>query len=142
MRNIYFYTTNNFGAYNTLILLATNKEILVANVWESSGEDGGWSPCFSRPFNDWEVEDIQRFLQAIQVKSVHPNQEDLMLLKETKDGTFSVKWFNEVLNHSVTILFPHGIIWNTWIPTNVGFFCLGGLQGGSFFFFFFFIGGL
>ena len=52
---------------------------------------GGWSTCFSKLFNDWEVEEVQRFLHAIQVKRVHPNQEDLMLSKETKDGCFLVK---------------------------------------------------
>ena len=85
-------------------------------------EDGGWSPCFSKPFNDWEVEEVQSLLHAIQVKRVHSNQEDMMLLKETKDGRFSAKCFYGVFDCSVAVLFSHSIIWNTWIPTKVGFF--------------------
>ena len=106
-------------AFPSLFELAANKEVLVAEVWE----DGGWSACFSRPFNDWEVEEVQSLLHAIHVKGVHPNQEDLMLLKETKDGCFSVKCFYGVLDRSIAVLFPHSIIRNTWIPTKVGFFC-------------------
>ena len=68
------------------------------------------------------MEEVQRFLHAIQVKRVHPNEKDLMLSKETKDGRFSVKWFYGVLDCSNAVLFPHSIIWNSWIPTKVGFF--------------------
>ena len=93
--------------------------------------DGQLVPCFSSPFNDWEVEEVQRFLQVIQVKRVHPNQEDLMLLKETKDGRFSMKRFYGVLDHSVAVLFSHSIIWNSWIPTKVGFFYLESFLGES-----------
>ena len=25
-------------------------------------EEGGWNPRFSKPFNDWEVEVVERFL--------------------------------------------------------------------------------
>ncbi|RVW79958.1 GPCR-type G protein 1 [Vitis vinifera] len=25
--------------------------------------EGGWDPCFSRAFNDWEVEEVERFLE-------------------------------------------------------------------------------
>ena len=77
------------------------------------------------------MEEVQSLLQAIQVKRVHSSQEDLMLLKDTKDGCFSVKWFYGVLNCSVTDLFPHGIFWNTWIPTKVGCFLLGRPLGGK-----------
>ena len=103
----------------------------MTDVWEAMGEDGGWSPCFFRPFNDWRVEEVQRFLHAIQVKRGHPNQEDLMLSKETKDERFSVKWFDGVLDCLATVFFPHCIIWISWIPTKVGYFLLGKPSGGK-----------
>ena len=30
-------------------------------LWDSMGEEGGWNPRFSRPFNDWEVEEVERW---------------------------------------------------------------------------------
>ena len=39
-------------AFPSLFELAANKEVLMADAWEATGEDGDWSPCFSRPFND------------------------------------------------------------------------------------------
>ena len=35
----------------------------------------------ARPFNDWEVEEIQNLLQALQDKRILPNQDDLMLMR-------------------------------------------------------------
>ena len=35
-------------------------------LWDSLGEEEVWSPRFSRPFNDWEVEEVERFLVTIQ----------------------------------------------------------------------------
>ena len=45
--------------FPSLFALATHKEALVANIWVGGGE--GWSPCFSRSFNNWEVEEAVRF---------------------------------------------------------------------------------
>ena len=60
-------------------------------LWDSSREEGVWSPTFSRPFNDWEVEEVERLLLTIQGRRLNPNLEDRVLWKETKDGIFSVK---------------------------------------------------
>ena len=68
-------------SYPSLFALAANKEASVADVWEPSSERGGWTPCFFRPFNDWEVEEIQKLLQARQDKRILPSQDDLMLLR-------------------------------------------------------------
>ena len=71
-----------------MFALATNKEASIAYVWESSREGGGWTPCFVRHFNDWEVEEIQNLLQAIQDQRILPSQDDLMLMREAGDGQF------------------------------------------------------
>ena len=39
-------------AFPSLFALASNKEALVVDLWEYLREDGGWSPCFTKPFND------------------------------------------------------------------------------------------
>ena len=52
-------------AYPTLFSLAVQKEALMNEVWDISNE-GRWTPCFSRPFNDWEVTKVDNFLHTIQ----------------------------------------------------------------------------
>ncbi|RVX20860.1 hypothetical protein CK203_002941 [Vitis vinifera] len=42
-------------AFPSLFALAVSKEVWVADCWDLMGEEGGWTPRFSRPFNDWEV---------------------------------------------------------------------------------------
>lgn len=58
--------------------------------------EGASSPQFIRLINDWELEDLERFLTVLQGKKVRgrrwggrrcPNNE------KTKDGTFLVKAF-------------------------------------------------
>ena len=109
-------------SYSSLFALAANKESFVANVRESSREGGGWTPCFVRPFNDWEVEEVQNLFQAIQDKIILLSQDDLMLMKEARDGRFSVMLLYKVLDGSNSIVFPHQLIWRTWVPNKVGFF--------------------
>ncbi|RVW56212.1 Transposon TX1 uncharacterized 149 kDa protein [Vitis vinifera] len=48
---------------------AVSKDVKVADCWDSMGEVGGWNPRFLRPFNDWEVEEVESFLLIIQGKS-------------------------------------------------------------------------
>ena len=47
--------------FPSLFALAVHKEATVADVWDSSRDVGGWSPHFSRMFNDWELEDVERW---------------------------------------------------------------------------------
>ena len=51
--------------YPTLFSLAVRKETLIREVWDISNE-GEWTPCFSRPFNDWKVTEVENFLHTIQ----------------------------------------------------------------------------
>ena len=44
------------NTFPLLFELASNKEAFVADLWEYSREEGDWSPCFTRPFNDWELD--------------------------------------------------------------------------------------
>ena len=76
------------------------------------GRRGGWSPCFSRSFNDWELKEVRSFLHVIQGKRVISNQEDLLLMKDVKDGRFSVKLFYKHLVLARDPLFPFHFVWN------------------------------
>ena len=79
--------------FPSLFLLTVNKEALVADLWNPVGEEGGWSPHFSRSFNDWGLGEVQLFLHVIQRKRVISSGEDGLLMKDVKDGRFSVKLF-------------------------------------------------
>ena len=92
-------------------------------LWDSLGEEEVWSPRFSRPFNDWKVEEMERFLVTIQERRLNHNLEDRVLWKETKDGIFSVKSLYSALDSRSAVLFPKSIIWSPCVPTKVSFFC-------------------
>ncbi|RVW94296.1 putative ribonuclease H protein [Vitis vinifera] len=109
-------------AYPSLFDLAVSKDAKVADCWDSMGEVGGWNPHFLRPFNDWEVEEVESFLLIIQGKRLNADLEDRMVWKETKDGNFSVKSCFNSLDHSSAVPFPWRIIWSSFVPSKVGFF--------------------
>ena len=52
------------------------RKAWVTDVWNPKGEGGGWTPLFSRAFNDWELDLVERFLQKIQAIRVHRDVED------------------------------------------------------------------
>ena len=55
------------------------------------GDVGGWIPCFSRSFNDWEVEAVERLLSILQGKRLAVGLEDRVMWEVLKNGIFSVK---------------------------------------------------
>ena len=81
-----------------------------------------WNPRFSRPFNDWEEEEVERLFFTIQGKRLDTNLEDKVLWKETKDGNFSVKSLYSALDYRSAVRLPKSIIWSPRVPTKVGFF--------------------
>ena len=83
---------------------------------------GGWNPRFSRPFNDWELETVERFLVTSQGKKVHTNMEDKVQWKEAKNGLFSVIAYCSTLAGIRIVPFPNSIIWSSCVPPKVGFF--------------------
>ena len=85
-------------SFPSLYALSDNKEALVADMWDSSREEGGWIPRFIRSFNDWELDEILSLLNTVQGKQVIESQEDLMYFKETKNGNFSVKLLFKVMD--------------------------------------------
>ena len=107
------------NAFPTLFNLVVHKDARLADVWDSSREDGGWSPVFLRHFNDWEVE---RFLLFLHNKKIRPFQEDRLLVKETMIDGFSVRLMYCKLMHSLPTDFPCRSIWNPIVPPKLGFF--------------------
>ena len=96
-RRVKFWKDNwcgNFTLCNSfpyLYAFSSYKEAWLEELWDHSVEERVWSPSFSRPFNDWEVEEVERLLLTIRGRRLNPLLEDRMLWKETKDGFFSIK---------------------------------------------------
>ena len=53
--------------------------------------EGGWNPCFFRPFNDWEVNCVERFLACLHGKRACWDAEDSFLWSMTKNDKFTIK---------------------------------------------------
>ena len=109
--------------FPTLFSLVVRKEALIREVWDMSNE-GGWTPCFSRPFNDWEVTEVENFLDRIQPWRVVSNREDRLILKGSNSGIYSVKLMYEALNRPAfeSRPFPALSVWNPLVPLKVDFF--------------------
>ena len=105
-----------------LFNLALNKEAKVADMWDSEGGAGGWSPTFLRALNDWEIEEMARFLQTLHDQIFRPTGEDMLLLKEFKAKSFSVKVMYKGYDLSPACDFPHRLIWNSVVPSKMGIF--------------------
>ena len=114
-----------------MFALAVSKDAWVADCWDSLGEEGGWNPRFSRSFNDWEVEAVERLLSTLQGERLAAGLEDRVVRKETKNENFFVKSLYNTLDPSCAVLFPWSIIWSPCVPTKVSFFLLGKRHGGS-----------
>ncbi|RVX04771.1 hypothetical protein CK203_024954 [Vitis vinifera] len=85
----------------SLFALVASKEAWVVEVWDPSGEEGSWNPCLSRPFNDWEMEIVERFLSPYKGRSA--------------------------MEGSSTVPFPNSIIWSAHAPTKLKRSFLGGI---------------
>ena len=84
----------------TLYNLVDHKGVKVADVWDGTKEEGGWLPIFLRSLNDWEIEEVERFLQVLHNKNISPLFEDKLLLKGARAGGFSMKFMYKVLDQS------------------------------------------
>ena len=109
-------------AFPSLFALAVSQDAWVTDCWDSMGDVGGWIPCFSRSFNDWEVEAVERLLSTLQGKRLVAGLKDRVLWKASKNGIFSIKSLYNTLESSCAIPFPWSIIWSPCVPTKVGFF--------------------
>lgn len=73
-----------------LFFIATTKHDWEAEVWGLVREEGRWSPCFARQFNNWELEEVL-FLRELHSLSLKKDEEDKLSWKETKCSKFTIK---------------------------------------------------
>ena len=108
-------------SFPSLFALTIDKEAQVADIWDLLAE-GGWNPCFSRAFNDWEVEEAESFLERLHGKRVLEDVEDMVSWFETKSGKFSFKSLYFALEAGCSSLFPSSYIWNVNVQPKISFF--------------------
>ena len=57
--------------YPSFFKLSSHKNTIVADLWERGGSGGGcWEVSFRRSFQDWEQEEVSRFLEHISSSKV------------------------------------------------------------------------
>ena len=110
------------NSFPSLFKLALNKEAKVMDIWDRSKGAGCWSPTFLRPLNDWELEEMTRFLHTLHDQNFRPTGEDKLLLKTVKEKGFSVKSMYKGFDISPTFDFPDRLVWNPIVPPKIGVF--------------------
>ena len=110
------------SSFPFLFNLALNKEAKVTDIWDRSEGVGCWSPTFLRPLNDWELEEVIRFLQTLHDQNFRPMGEDKLLLKNVKEKGFSVKIMYKGFDISPAFDFPYHLVWNPVVPQKIGVF--------------------
>ena len=105
-----------------MFLLTDAKGVKVADLWDSSRGDDVWSRSFSRLFNDWELGEVQMFLNLINNKRTLGNEQDMLFWKGDSDGRYNVKANVNLLEGVTDRKAPYKLIWNYLVPPKVGFF--------------------
>ena len=75
--------------------------------WDRGEGARCWSPSFLRPLNDWEIEEMVRFLQTLHNQNFYPTGEDKLLLKDVEEKGFSVKIMYKGFDISPAFDFPY-----------------------------------
>ncbi|RVX19153.1 putative ribonuclease H protein [Vitis vinifera] len=93
-----------------LFRIAANNSAIVADLWgRQEGGGGGWEVHFRRPFQDWELEEVNRFLGYISAVRVQEG-EDFLVWKIERKGTFKMQPVqeNEEMANHILIHCGHG----------------------------------
>ncbi|KAJ9673913.1 hypothetical protein PVL29_023454 [Vitis rotundifolia] len=104
-----------------LFAVAVHRKATVKDVWDSSLGQGGWNLRFSRDFNDWELDMIGAMFNMLRDFRIS-SEEDSVLWKGTRQGTFGVRDAYILLGAPSALAFPFKSIWVDKVPTKVAFF--------------------
>ena len=86
------------------------------------GGGGAWDPKFLRSFNDWELDAIQEFIGLTSNNKISPLKKDKLFWKGDVSGCFTVKGYFNQLEGGSSSKVPYKMLWNSIIPSKVGFF--------------------
>ena len=74
--------------------------------WNDATSEGGWNPVFTRPFNDWEVDEAKRLLCGLGRYTLEDEVVDKVRWKLMNTGIFTVKSMYKALQLSTFESFP------------------------------------
>ena len=97
-----------------LFRIATHNSAVVADLWGRQGSHF-WEVHFRRSFQDWELEEVTRFLEHIFAVKIQ-EEEDSLVWKIERRGKFNVKSFYRSLRAKNSLLFPAKEIWGVCMP--------------------------
>ena len=89
-----------------MFVTAALKDAWVSELWCGLEYGEGWNPLFTRPLNDWEVEEVERLISLIGKVTVVDVMEDGLIWKENRDVFFSVKSMYKALRPRCPKSFP------------------------------------
>ena len=110
------------SSFPSLFSLVVNKEAKIADIWESREGAGCWFHTFIRPLNDWELEEMIRFLKTLDDQNFRPMGEDKLQLKNAKEKGFTVKMMYKSFDTYPDVEFPYCLVWNPAVPQKIGVF--------------------
>ena len=116
--------------FPTLYNLADPKGARVTDVWNDGMGEGAWNPSFIRPLNNWEVDEVQRFLILLCDRIFYQKEKDRRFRKGDKKGLYTVKANVALLEDNSERAAPRNMLWNSCVPPKV-FLCVGSLVGES-----------
>ena len=102
--------------------MAVAKGANVADIWDNSRGEGAWNPTFVRPFNDWEIEEVQNFMCLVNTRRVKQEENDRLFWKGDKKGMYTVRANASLLEGDANKTAPVKILWNGCVPPKVYFF--------------------
>lgn len=84
----------------------------------------GWNLSFRRHLNNWEIDNLEKFYNALNLFKGPSSQEDNLTWQVDKQGRFSVKSAYKEFNHSNNQIdcWPWKLIWEVQIPYKVACF--------------------
>ncbi|RVX17821.1 Mitochondrial import inner membrane translocase subunit PAM16 like 2 [Vitis vinifera] len=93
-----------------LFRIAANNSAIVADLWgRQEGGGGGWEVHFRRPFQDWELEEVNRFLGYISAVRVQEGEDFLVWkLREKERLRCNLCKENEETANHILIHCGHG----------------------------------
>ena len=95
---------------------------MIKEVWSLDEGGGGWNPLFLRPFNDWELEEVNNLFMYLSRKRAQPSLEDEVVWVEEKNEHFSIKSMFKILESASSCYFPANIVWQPKIQPRICFF--------------------
>lgn len=81
-----------------------------------------WNPTFLRDFQDWEIVEVDSFMDCVYSSKVSANELDRLIWRNSSKGQFEVKSYYSVLSNRGERYFPQRSIWKVKAPPRVAIF--------------------